>query len=400
LPRVPEGVYTTYLIARREFVTRVRSRFFIIGTALFMVLLAGYIVLQAEVIGKMTTTVKVGLAGDAQVLAQPLRSAANSEGVNVQIRDIADPSAGESQVRSGSLDALVSGDPAAPTVAVKDQLNPTFAATLNALAKQVALNRALLSAGADPAAVEAQVQGAAIHTVFLDPNAAIRLQRQVVGIFVAVLLYVALLVYGQLVASGVVEEKANRIIEILLATVRPRQVLFGKVIGIGLVGLLQLVLLAVVALIAVSRTQVISVPDVGVISVLAGLMWFVLGFVFYALIYAAGGSMVSRQEDLGSVTGPLAMLIVGTYLAFFWVEANPENPIGVLLSLLPPFAPILMPARIATGDAQAWQVAVAVVLALAAIVGLNALAARIYSNSVMRIGSRVRFVEAWRGASR
>jgi ABC-2 type transport system permease protein len=395
--RLPESARTVYLISRREFLTRVRSRFFIVGTVLFMAALAGYIVLQATVLGRVTPTFKIAFVGDAQVLAQPMRNAASAENVRVDVRSVPDLATGESQVRSGTLDVLVSGDAAAPDVAVKDQLDPAVGVILNALVKQVALNRALVAAGSDPAAVEGKVASANIHSAFLDPNAGQRNTRQIVGIFVAVLLYVTLLIYGQLVASGVVEEKANRIIEILLSTVRPRQLLLGKVIGIGLVGLFQLTLLGAAALITTSRLQVISVPDVGIVSVLAGLFWFVLGFVFYALIYAAGGSMVSRQEDLGSVTGPLAMLIVGTYLAFFWVLANPDNPIAVGLSILPPFAPILMPARIATGEAQGWQVIIAAILAVAAIVGLNALAARIYSNSVMRIGSRVRLIEAWRG---
>jgi len=95
------------------------------------------------------------------------------------------------------------------------------------------------------------------------------------------------------------------------------------------------------------------------------------------------------------VTTPIIMLIVGSYLAFFWVVANPDNPLAILLSMIPPFAPILMPARMATGDAQAWRVLVAVVPTLAAIAGMNALAARIYSNSVLRIGSRVRMLDAW-----
>jgi ABC-2 type transport system permease protein len=399
LPRSRESLQTVVLIARREFVTRVRSRFFIGGTILFMAALAGYIFLQAYVIGRMTPTVKVGFDSSAAVLAQPLQKAARSQNLNVEIHQVASVADGEDQVRSGKLDALVSGDPSAPDVAVKDDLNATVEAILNALVKQQALNRALASAGANPETIDSQVAVASIHTVYLDPQAAIKTQRQIVGIFVAVLLYVSLVIYGQLVASGVVEEKANRVIEILLATVRPRQLLIGKVLGIGAVGLLQLVLLGIVALIAVSRTQVISVPDVGVVSVVAGLFWFVVGFLFYALIYAAGGSLVSRQEDIGSVTGPLAMLIVGTYLAFFWVEANPDNPAGIFLSMLPPFAPILMPARIATGDAQLWQVVVAAVLAIASIVGLNALAARIYSNSVLRIGTRVPILEAWRGRS-
>ena len=394
-----EALRTVLLVARREFLTRVRSRFFVIGTLLFMALLAGYIVLQALVFSRASTTVKVGFVGQAQVLAQPLTAAAGTEDVKVERMDPADVATGEDEVRNGTIDALVSGDPASPQVEVKDDLNPTLAATLNAIVKQVALNRALTAAGADPKVVETAVAAASIQLVYLDPNAALKTQRTVVGVFVAALLYTALVVYGQIVAAGVVEEKANRIIEILLGTVRPRQLLFGKVIGIGLVGFLQLTLLGATALVAVSRTHVINVPNVGVTAIAGGLMWFVLGFVLYALVYAAGGSLVSRQEDLASVTTPLTMLVVGTYLAFFWVEANPTNPIGIALSIIPPLAPILMPARMATGDAQAWQVILAVILTIGEIALLNALAARIYANSVMRIGTRVKLSQAWRGTS-
>jgi ABC-2 type transport system permease protein len=397
LSRLPDGIRTTLLIARREFMTRVRSRLFLIGTVVLVVLLVGYIVLQALVINRAVTTVKVGFVGDAAALAAPLKAAGGPD-LKVEIHTVADVKTGQDQVRAGDLDALVSGEPTAPQVAVKDMLDPTVAATLDTLVKEAALNTAITAAGANPAPIDSAVASATIQLVYLDPNAAQRTQRDVVGIFVAALLYVALLIYGQLVAAGVVEEKANRIIEILLSTVRARQLLLGKVLGIGLVGLVQLLILGAAALIAVSRTQVINVPDVGVVAVAGGLLWFVLGFVFFALVFAAAASLVSRQEELGAVTTPATMIILGTYLAFFWVVANPDNPIAIGLSIIPPFAPVLMPARMATGDAQAWQVAVAVVLTLGAIAGLNVLAARIYSNSVLRIGSRVKLLEAWRGA--
>ncbi len=391
------ALQTVFLIARREFLTRARSRFFIIGTVLLMGLMAGYIVVQALFISKAVSTVKVGFSGGAVVLAQPLKAAASSSTFKVNTSTWSNVGDGLQQVRDGKLDTLVSGDPGAPDVAVMNGLNPSVAATLDALVKQVALTRALTASGVDPASIEHQVVSAGIHLNVLDPNAKARTERTVVGIFVAVLLYVALLFYGQIVAAGVVEEKANRIIEILLSTVRARQLLFGKVIGIGLVGMVQLVLVGAVAVVAVLKTQVISVPSVEVVSVLGGLLWFALGFVFFALIFAAGGSMVSRQEDLGAVLAPISMLLVGTYLAFFWVVANPTNPLAVGLSMLPPFAPVLMPSRMATGDAAAWQVLVAVALMVAAIIGMNWLAARIYVNSVLRVGSRVGWSQAWRG---
>ena len=377
--------------------TRVRSRFFLIGTVLLMALLAGYIVLQALVFSRATTSVDVGFVGAANALAQPLKTVAATESVNVKTHLVPDVASGNSQVEAGRLDVLVSGDPAGPAVTVKDDLNPTLAATLSGLVKQVALDEAMVAGGVDPSAINAKVATATIHLVVLDPNAAVKLQRQVVAIFVAALLYVALVLYGQFVAAGVVEEKANRIIEILLSTVRPRQLLFGKVVGIGLMGFLQLLLLGAVGLIAATQTHVIDVPSIGVTAVLGALLWFVLGFIFYALIFAAGGSLISRQEDLGAVTGPITMLIVGSYLAYFWVAANPTDPLGVLLSMLPPFAPTLMPARMATGDAQVWQVVVAIVLMIGGIAAMNWLAARIYFHSVLRVGSRVKLMEAWRG---
>jgi ABC-2 type transport system permease protein len=391
-------VRSFYLIARREFLTRVRSRVYLIVTAVLVVALAGFIVLLALVNNRSTTTVQVGFVGASQTLAKPL-AASSGGGVTIQTQTVPSLRSGEDQVRAGSLDVLVSGDPTAPLVEYKVQLDPTVATALTSLVQDMVFRQALAGSGVDPAGIEAKVAAAGFHGVTLDPNAAQQSQRMVVGIFVAALLYVALAGYGSIVANGVVEEKANRIVEILLSTVRPRELLFGKVVGIGLVGFIQLVLLGAVGLVAVMKTQVISVPAVGVTAVLGGLLWFVLGFVFFALIYAAAGSMVSRQEEAAPVVAPIGILIIGSYLAFFWVEANPTNPIGIALSLLPPFAPVLMSARMATGEAQAWQVVLAVVLMLAGIAGMNALAARIYSNSVLRIGTRVRLADAWRSRS-
>ena len=386
-------LHTLYLIARREFLTRAKSRFFIVGTVVLAVMMAGFIVLQSFLAGR-PTTLDIGFVGDTQVLAAPLKQAAESKTLTIDTHVESGVAAGQDLVNNGKLDVLVSGDPAAPDVYVKDDLSTTVELTLTGLAKQVALNRALVAAGANPSDVAAQVAKANIKVTYLDPNAAQQTAHIVVGIFVAALLYVSLVVYGQIIAQGVVEEKQNRIVEILLSTIRPRQLLVGKVVGIGLLGFIQLIILGAVALVASSRTQVISLPDIGAAAVAAGIVWYLLGFAFYALVYAAGGSLVSRQEDLQAVLTPITIVVVGTYLAFFWVIANPDNPIGIGLSMLPPFSAVLMPARMASGQAEAWQVAVAIVLSLAATLGMTRLAATIYMNSVLSVGSRVGWLEA------
>jgi len=385
------------LIIRREFLTRLRSRFFLIATALVVVVLAAFIVLQAFVFSRVGTTVTVGLVGPAQSLAQPLKAIASPVGVTVRTRDVADERSGRDLVRSGDLDALVSGEPAHPTAVVRDSLSPTVESALNQIARQAALNQALTSRGVDPGAVGSEVAGARVEVTALNPDVSQRTPRQVVGVVVAIALYVSLLVYGNLVAQGVVEEKSNRIVEVLLAAVRPRQLLLGKVIGIGLVGIVQLVVVGAAGLLVTSRTQALQIPEIAPAAVAAGLLWFVLGFILYALVYAAAGALVSRQEEVGMVTMPITMVLLGSYLAMFFLLANPTSPVAVGLAMLPPLAPVLMPVRMASGDAAVWQVLLSIVLTVATIAALNVLAARIYANSVLRIGARISLREAWRG---
>jgi ABC-2 type transport system permease protein len=395
---MPPDLRIVLLVARREFLTRIRSRFWLVGTGLLVLVVCGYIVLQAKVISPQSSHVKVAFIEQAASLQSDAIRNAAALGVTIDPQQVRSAPDGIARVTSGGLDALVSGTPTKPAVTVKEQLSPALTSAITAAAREFALNETLLSQQVDPSSVNSVLAQAGPVVTPIDPGAAQRSEREVAGIVVAVLLYVALLMYGQIVAGGVVEEKANRIVEILLSTIRARQLLFGKVLGVGLVGLCQLVVVGGASLLVAGRLQLINIPTVGVSSVVGGLIWFVLGFVLYAMLYAAAGSLVSRQEDLAAVTSPLTVLVLGSYLAFFWVIANPTSPAAVILSVLPPFAPIMMPARMATGDATAWQLAVAAVLTLGMIAALNVLAARIYANSVLRLGSRVSLRQAWSGA--
>ncbi|HEV2966787.1 MAG TPA: ABC transporter permease, partial [Candidatus Dormibacteraeota bacterium] len=171
-----DGLHTVFLIARREFITRVRSRVYLVATVVLMVLLAGFIVLQAEVLNKTTTTVTVGFVGASQALAKPL-AATSAGGVTIETQLVQSMSSGEDQVRSGDLDALVSGDPSGPKVEYKDQLDSTLASNLTTLVQDVVFRQALTASGVDPATIEAKVAAAGIHPVALDPNAAQQSQR-------------------------------------------------------------------------------------------------------------------------------------------------------------------------------------------------------------------------------
>jgi len=384
--RVP----TTFLVARREVRMRLRSRVFVGGTIVMAALVVVGIVAASLLAGK-TTPVRVGFSGGSQALERSFTASAAALGANVTVSDIADVTAGRAQVTAGTLDVLVTGSSTAPTAVVKVAIPSNVDSALY-LASEAAR---LSDAGLPPAAVTSAM--ALVPVQILQPSKPKENQNLFAGLAVGILLWIALGIYGSQVAQGVVEEKATRIMEILLATIQPSRLLAGKVIGIGLVGLLQLTIVGAAALVAVQVTNVASIPALGVAGILGDLFWFMLGFLFYATAYAAVASLVSRQEEVQSAIAPISILQIAGYLLVYAALPNPSGPLATVCSLLPPFAPILMAVRMAASDVPFWQVGLAVALTVASIVGLTWLAGRIYANAAMRLGTRVRFMDAFRG---
>lgn len=321
---------------------------------------------------------------------------AAAAGTPFTVSDIVDAAAGTAQVDAGTLDVLVTGPPTAPTAVVSDSV-PADVET--ALITAV-LEARLTAVGLTPATVTSVVNGTNVTVQSRKPAAPADPQRtgQLLGaLAVAILLYVSLGFYGGQVAQGVVEEKSTRMVEILLATMRPSQLLAGKVLGIGLVGLLQLSVVAGATLLLVGVTHPVALPALGPLAVLGDLGWFTLGFLFYSLAFAALAATVSRQEEAAGATAPINVFLVLGYLLVFVTLPDPGSASSTILSLLPPFAPVLMSLRIATGDAQGWQVALAILLMVASVAGLAWFAGRMYANSVLRVGKRVRYGDAFRG---
>jgi ABC-2 type transport system permease protein len=384
------------LIVRREILMRLRSRAFRVGTALIVALLVVGVV-AASVIARRSLTTRVAFVGPVQNLAASFATASHDLGFEVTILTVTGEAQGEDEIKAGELDVLVSGSPTNPTAIVQDQLDPTLQALLDAIARQEALNDQLTAAGLDPSAVAAQVARAGVQVQTLEPPNPQRTQDIIVGLAVAYVLMYALTFYGSFVAQGVVEEKSTRIVEIVLATVRPSQLLSGKIIGIGLVGLLQLVIFAATGFILIQVTQVVAIPAVGLGAIAVDLVWFGLGFFLYGTAFAAGAALVSRQEDVANVTAPPVLFLIIAVLLPYAVAADPGSTGAAILSLLPPFAPTLMSFRMATTDVPAWQVLLAMALTLAAAMGMTWLAGRIYANSILHIGTRVKLGDALRG---
>ena len=398
---------TIYLIARREFVTRVRTRVFIIGTALILVGLTGYIAFQLFVVNKSAKgqTYKVAFIGEAASLADPFIGAEKALGVTIDRQPVSSQSQGTSLVRRGKLDALISGSVTSPEVTVRSAVPTALVVVLQGIVRQDAFNAELAAAGLNPATVNANLARATVRVESLSASSGNRIELVAAGFVVAVLLYIALLTYGTFIAQGVVEEKANRIVEILLSTVRPEQLLIGKVVGIGLVGLLQLTIIGVAAIVLTTATHLFTVPAIAVSAVLAGILWFVLGFFLYAVLFAAAGSLVSRSEEVQSASIPITMIAILSYFVAIGVltpmfDGSPMSSTGIILAMIPPISPVIMPTGMTTGDIGPGLAVLAVVLTLITSAAATWLAARIYANSVLRLGARVRLSEALAGSRR
>ncbi|WP_200941803.1 ABC transporter permease [Angustibacter sp. Root456] len=383
------------LVVRRELTARVRSKMFAISTALFLLSVVGLAVVM-HFVGDRATTAKVGLLPSATAVAAPLHDVGTAVGLTVRTVQVPDEATAEQRLRDGSLDAVVVQAGAVMQVQVRRTLGDQLKAALTVLARQVAQDQAVAAAGGDAAQVRAAVARSAVQVRSVEPATQFQSERIALGLVAGILVYLSLMIYGQTVAQGVIEEKTSRVVELLLATLRPWQLMLGKVIGIGAAGLLQMVVVAGGGLAVGLALGTLTLPSSVAIGVVVwALVWYLIGFVMYALLFAAAGAMVSRQEDAGGVTAPILGIIIVPYvIAVSILPSQPDSKLAHVLSLVPVFSPTLMPVRIALGVVPTWELAFTVALGLAVTVGFVWITGRVYGNSVMRTGARVRLGDA------
>lgn len=385
-------------VAQREIVTRLRSRAFTISTVATLLLIGAYAALTAFASGKEAVST-VAFTPRTAPLAATTQAVAASLDQRVRATRVPDRAAAEASLRAGDVDAVVTGTPTAPTVLVVSDLGGGLHRVLDVVAGRAVLDARLSSLHADPAAVEQQVASAHVTVEPLERHATDHASRLGMGITAAVLLYMSLTIYGQTVAQGVVEEKANRVVELLLPVVRPWQLMLGKVAGIAVVGLLQLVVFMSVGLAAAVGSGGLDLPaSAAVGTAVWSVVWYVIGFLVYALLSAGAAALVSRQEEVGNTVGPVLMLLfVPLALGSVLLPKDPHSPLVAAMSLVPLFAPVLFPLREAVGAVPLWQEVTATSLGVLSVPALIWLAGRVYQHGILHTGSRMRLAMALRG---
>jgi ABC-2 type transport system permease protein len=385
----PRGVVR--LVARREIVTRVRERSFAISTLITVLVVVALVVIP-HLLSRGGDKLKIGVVGSTSAVLEPaLQQAAGPEDATVDIRRYADVDQARAAVDAGDIGAAFVGT---ERVIVADGLDGKLATVVQAAYRQVAAAQRLAAAGIDPARVAQALTVPPLAVDSLSGGNPDRDARRSAAFFGLVLLYAQLIGYSLWVALGVIEEKSSRVVELLLATLRPWQLLAGKIIGIGLLGLAQFTLVGAVGVAAALISGAATVPA-GLLSVVGQvLVWFVLGYAFYSCAYAAAAALVSRQEELQNITGPLTILLVGSFFIGVFSQNNPDGLLARVASLIPPLSVLTMPVRWAGGDASWWEIALSIGLMLAAVLGLVRLAAWVYAGAVLRTGPKVKVRDA------
>jgi ABC-2 type transport system permease protein len=388
------------LTARRELVERTRrDRSFLISTLVTLAILVAIIFVPKLLGADDPEEFDVGLVGQAsQPLGQVLTAQGEAADIRINLRQPAGAAEAEAAVRDGTIDlAVIDGRELVAEAEVDEQLN----LLVQAASRGVRAQQTLQAAGVPPGEIQAALAPPPLPVRSLEPVDEDAQSKRTIATVAVFLLYGQLIGYCFTVAMGVVEEKSTRVIEVLLAAVRPVQLLAGKIIGIGLVGLIQLAIIGVVGLAVAVAAGSITLPPDAAGTIGSVLLWFLLGYAFYSSMFAVAGAIVSRQEELQNTATPLNLLLLASFfVAFMASVGGGDTTLARVSTFLPPVAPMVMPVRIAGGDAAPWEVAVALAIMLVSIVAVVLLAARLYEGAILRTGARVKLGDAWRGARR
>ena len=379
-----------FLTARREVRERARSRVFRVATAVQLLIVAVVVIITVATGDDGPEKVKVAVVGpEARAVGQAAHAAQRPYDLEVELRRVGSLAAARDAVRDDDVDVALAGrrlltgaDPDASLVAL-----------LQSASRSLRSGASLREQGLSREESRAVLNPPPLAVTDVSDTGESGTGLAIAGVL---LLYLGLLSVGYQVSSGVVEEKSSRVIELLLSTIRARELLAGKVIGIGLLGLLQLLLVVVVGLGIALASGDVNLPSTTATTALLVAVYFILGYALYACAFAVAGALVSRQEDTQSTTTPMLVILVAGYLASFQAVDKPEAALAKILTFVPPVAPMIVPTRAAQGAVSATEVLISVALMLVSIAVLIRLAARVYERAVLRMGSPMKLSQALR----
>lgn len=408
----------TLLVAKREYRERVRSKVFRITTVLVPVGLGALMMLGRAGNHSMGTLPNLGVVSNSPALAAQVKMAlAESEGAPKQIQVFApatpaDVAALNQEVAARTIEGYLTVNLLPGKVQPEATWTSSNAADfvrkeqMQSAVRLALVREELLSRGMAPDAITRLMKKVDLQTLHLKNGVATvsNSSRSFAGAYaLIVVLYGAVLIYGINTARSVVEEKTSRIFEVLLSTASSDSLMMGKLLGVGAVGLTQMGIWAGLAILFAGSSLAAGAGIHGLASLgISGaelgyfLAFFLLGFLLYSAMAAALASMVSSEQDVQQFSFILVAPLVVSVALLPYVLGNPGSTASVILSLIPPFTPIILYMRICSQMPPLWQVALGIALLAASVWGMIWLAARIYRIGVLMYGKRATLPEMLR----
>ena len=391
----------TGLVAAREVRERLRGRVFRIGTLLILAVVAGAIVIPVVNRGKSHPQ-QVAVVGPLPALLRAAIVAAGPRaGTTVRLVPEAGVEAARDGLRSGRVNlAVVNARAVMVNTAIGAADTSTTAQLVRAVARSLGADEAVEAAGlsAAQAAQLARARPLPVTSLEAGPVPGVARSTSIVGL---ILVFVMLTQYNTWTLIGVMEEKSSRVVEVLLAAIRPVQLLAGKVLGIGLVAFAQAALIVAVAIGLAEAVGSDLLHGTAPLVLVSTLVWLVLGYAFYCWVYAAAGSLAERQDQVQSLAFPLSLPIIFGYVISLTALGS-GSPSGFfrVLAYLPPTAPFAMPVLVSLGRVTWWEFTAAAALSVLCTVAVARVAISIYRRAILRTGRRVRLREVVSGGTR
>jgi ABC-2 type transport system permease protein len=399
-----------FVIAKREFLERVRSKWFVVMTILWPLLMVAMIVVPALTAGRGFTGAKVEIADHSGKASEVMIGALEGEPL-LWHASLAPAGATQDQLLERIRTKQINGFLIVPDDVLTGGAIEYFGDNASNQSVQILLQRVVESAVHKERAKEAGLTELQLGAILARVNVVAKhttgkaeamsgIETMILGFVLAFLLYIAIALYGINVMRSVVTEKSSRVVELLVAAVKPRALMAGKIIGVGGAGLAQLMIWLVVGAVALANRDAIlglfglhgggpaMLPslDAGQIGIV--LAFFIGGYIFYSSLFAAMGATVSSEQDTQQAQMPVTMLLVIAIVSMQAVTSDPRGSTSEVMTLVPFWSPILMPLRYFLGGATVAEVALSFGILAASTVLVARAAAKIYRVGILMYGKR------------
>jgi ABC-2 type transport system permease protein len=404
-------MHNILLIAKREYLERIHTKAFIIATILIPTLMGGGIFGTAYIAGKSKSSSHIAIVSSQQLLASDLRNELEHGKDSNMVVDLVAPSPEirnqlDAKLHEKSREKGIDGYLwITPATGNDPATRPTFdytprssadiitVSTINDALRTVLLREELTSRGIAATSVDTLMEPVIVNTIEAGGQHGSSRNSFYVAYVLFFLMYMVVLLYGMNVARSIIEEKTSRIFEVLLSTIRPEEMLAGKIIGVGSVGLTQVAVWMIAAFVATASPLAAHFAGTSSISISATqviffIIYFVLGFVLYSSVAAALGAMTNSEQELQQLNMFLMMPLFFCMLMLPLVISNPNSPLARITSLIPFCTPLLMNFRVSLSMPQPWEIGLSVVLMIATIFAVLWVASRIYRVGILMYGKK------------